>query len=530
MIRFITVILSICAFAGFSEPVGAVSSGEAQATATAKPWFGDYSAMQKNGVIRVLIPYSVTGYHLDRGRPHGIHYAYMEAFERFINRSREKADRIEVLILPTRREDLLEALVKGQGDLAVAGLTVTAKRQKQVDFSSPVRTDVTEVVVTQSSVPDVKNVLDLSGWQIHVRRSSSHFESLTKINDRLKKEGRPLIDIVAFDDVVEDEDMLEMVHNSIIPATVVDDYKGQLWSEEFSSIKLHTQAPVREGADIAWAFRPKSPELLAEVNAFIEKEDPSKKYGNVPRRRYFDEIDQLTNPKTDRFRADFEKYRPLFETYGKQYNIDPMLLAAQAFQESKFNARARSRVGAYGLMQLMPRTARSREVGIKNYRTPEGSVEAGAKYMRFLSDHYFNDQSIDDTNRILLSFAAYNAGPSRVSRVRHKARKPNIWFDSVEWQVARAAGIQPIHYVKYIYIYHILFTDMAKEEAATKAKSVPTDDLKKDTPTATAKQDESTDAAKQDAPAATAKQDASTDSTKTDVSADTAKTEETTNQ
>ncbi len=455
--------VAICWAAG---PSGVAAASDAPSAEADKPWFGDLSAMRKQGTVRVLIPYSITGYHLDRGREHGIYFAYMQAFERYLNHSvKRKADKTDVLIIPTSRDMLLDGLVEGRGDLAVAGLTVIPQRQKRVDFSDPVRADVTEVVVTVDSVPDLKDVLELSDWEIHVRKSSSHFESLTAINDRLKKAKKPLIDIVAVDEVVEDEDLLEMVHTGIAPAVVVDDYKGQLWTEEFSSIKLHTEAPVRKGADIAWAFRKQSPELAAEVNAFIKKEGPGKKYGTVPRRRYFSEIDRLDNPDTPKFRAGFEKYRPLFETYGKQYDIDPMLLAAQAFQESKFNPKARSRVGAVGLMQLMPRTARSRNVGIKNYRTAEGSIEAGAKYMRFLADHYFDDPEIDDLNRILLSFGAYNAGPSRVSRVRKKANDPTVWFYSVEWQVARAAGIQPIHYVKYIYIYHTIFSDMAKRQA-----------------------------------------------------------------
>ena len=510
MIRHLLAVILLLGVIG-TPSAQAVTAADKTDAAPDTPRPGDFSQMQKNGVMRVLIPYSVTGYHLDRGHQRGIYYDYMMALERSINRSaKTKADRVEIVIVPTRHDELLDGVIAGRGDLAVAGLTITPERQSKVEFSSPVRTGVTEVVVTQDSVPDLQDVMELSGWRIHVRQSSSHFESLKAINERLKKAGKPLIDIVAIDEVIQDEDLLEMVHNGIVTAIVADDYKAQLWADEFSSTKLHREAPVRQDADIAWAFRKKSPELAAVVNGFIDKEKPAEKYGKIPRRRYFHDIDQLTNPKTDRFQAKFKQYRPLFETYGKKYDIDPMLLAAQAFQESKFNAHARSRVGAYGLMQLMPRTARSRAVGIRNYRTPEGSVEAGAKYMRFISDHYFDDESIDDLNQILLSFAAYNAGPSRVSRVRKRARDPNVWFDSVEWQVARAAGIQPIHYVRYIFIYHIVFSDMAKEEAATHAKGVSTDAVTKDAPSA---------AAKTDKPADTTNQDETTDAKKTDDAA-----------
>lgn len=467
MIRLVLTVLLLIGTSG--HPPGWAATPADAPEVAGQTHFGDLSQMRKQGVMRVLIPYSITGYYLDRGRPQGIYFDYVQALEQYLNRGlKNQADRIKLTVVTTRHSELLDGVAAGTGDLAVAGLTITEDRRKRVDFSDPLRVGVMEVVVTKDDVPDLKDVLDLSGRRIHVRRSSGQLVALNRINERLRNAGKPLIEIVALDEVIQDEDLLEMVHNDIVTAVVVDDYKAQLWADEFSTIKPHVEAPIRQKADIAWAFRHKSPELAAEINAFIAEEKPANKYGTIPRRRYFEDIDQLSNPKADRYRERFEQYRPLFETYGKKYNIDPMLLAAQAFQESKFDAQARSRVGAYGLMQLMPHTARSRAVGIANYRTPEGSVEAGAKYMRYISDRYFDDASIDRLNRMLLAFAGYNAGPSRVARLREDARDPDIWFDSVEWQVAKDAGIQPVHYVKYIFIYHTIFSDMVKAEDSRK--------------------------------------------------------------
>ena len=137
-------------------------------------------------------------------------------------------------------------------------------------------------------------------------------------------------------------------------------------------------------------------------------------------------------------------------------------VGAQAFQESRFDNNARSSAGAVGIMQLLPSTALDKDVAIKNFRTVEGSIEAGAKYNRFIADQYFPDKELSELNKILFVLASYNAGPNRVARVRKDAENPDIWFDHVEWQVARVAGIEPVKYVKNIYIYYLLFTKWDK--------------------------------------------------------------------
>ena len=177
----------------------------------------------------------------------------------------------------------------------------------------------------------------------------------------------------------------------------------------------------------------------------------------------------MINPKTDAYNKKLDELVVLFNKYGEKYDIDPMLLAAQAFQESRFNNNARSRAGAVGIMQLLPSTARDKNVNIKNFKKLENNIEAGAKYMRFVADHYFADENIPELQKILFVFASYNAGPNRVARVRKKAKDPNQWFDSVEWEVARAAGAEPIKYVKNIYIYYVIFKKLVEDQERKKA-------------------------------------------------------------
>jgi membrane-bound lytic murein transglycosylase MltF len=150
----------------------------------------------------------------------------------------------------------------------------------------------------------------------------------------------------------------------------------------------------------------------------------------------------------------------LFQKYGAKYQVDWLLMAAQAYQESQLDHSRKSPVGAIGIMQIMPATGKQMQVG--DITQLEPNIHAGVKYIRHLIDVYFNDPAIDDLNRTLFAFAAYNAGPSRVRALRREAlqRKlnPNVWFDNVERVAAQRIGRETVQYVSNIYKYYFAYT------------------------------------------------------------------------
>ena len=123
-------------------------------------------------------------------------------------------------------------------------------------------------------------------------------------------------------------------------------------------------------------------------------------------------------------------------------------------------------------MQLMPATGKQMNVG--NVRQLEPNIHAGVKYHRHLIDHYYSDEPMDELNKTLFSFAAYNAGPGRINGLRKATEKagldPNLWFNNVEVLAARKIGSETVTYVSNIFKYYVAFK-LVREEEAEKSKA-----------------------------------------------------------
>jgi ABC-type amino acid transport substrate-binding protein len=158
-----------------------------------KPWTGDLDGMIERRVIRVLTVNSKTIYFLDKGVPRGTAVEYARLFDEELNKKlaadkkrKNKALKVRVVFIPVRRDQLLPGLAAGKGDIAAAGLTITPERQKLVDFSGAALSNVSEVVVSGPASPNVANLDDLSGKEVFVRKSSSYYESLVALNEKLR--------------------------------------------------------------------------------------------------------------------------------------------------------------------------------------------------------------------------------------------------------------------------------------------------------------------------------------------------------
>jgi membrane-bound lytic murein transglycosylase MltF len=424
-------------------------------------WTGDFDGMVERRLIRVLTVYSKTFFFVDKGTQRGVVHDVGRQLEEEINKKlKTKHLRVSVAFLPVSRDELIPALVEGRGDIVAANLTVTPERQKRVDFSAPVFTGVSEIVVTGPQSPAIATVDDLAGEEVFVRRSSSYHESLLKLNERFRSERKKPVTLTPAPETLEDEDLLEMLNAGLIKIVVIDSHKAEFWKQIFPQLALHPDAAVRTGGEIAWAVRKDSPKLKSELDEFVKKHGKGSAFGNEVFQRYLKSTRYVKNATAD---AEMKKFRAtiaMFRKYGDKYGIDWMLMAAQGYQESRLDQNARSAVGAIGVMQVMPATGKDMNVGDINLVDP--NIHAGVKYIRFMIDQYYKNEPMDDLNKGLFAFASYNAGPGRVAGLRKEAAKrgldPNVWFNNVERVAAERIGRETVTYVSNIYKYYVAYT------------------------------------------------------------------------
>ncbi len=431
------------------------------------PFTGDLDEMEARRMIRVGVTFNRTHYFVDNGTQRGLTFAYIKRFEEQLNVARKTRNlRIHVVVVPMRRDLLLRALTAGRIDAVAAQKTITAERQEHVDFSIPLRRNVSEVVVIAPGVPTVKTAEDLSGKEVFVRRSSSYYQSLGTLNAQLEANGQQPVTILDAPENLEDDDLLEMVNAGLVDMTVVDDYLADFWSQIFTDMQVQKSATLRTGADLAVAFRKNSPKLEAELNGFIRRHTLGTEFGNVIARRYVQNTQFARRATTGEGRKNFLALKDLFRKYSDQYDLDYLLMMAKGYQESRLNQSVRSRVGAIGIMQIMPATGKSLNVG--DIRQVEPNVHAGVKYSRRLMDEYLGNERLDDLNKGFLTLASYNAGPSRIRQLRREAERrgldPNIWFGNVERIASERIGRETVGYVSNIYKYFIAFRLVAEEE------------------------------------------------------------------
>ena len=447
-----------------------------------QPQKGDLPDMINRRAIRVLTTYSKTFFFIDKGTQRGATHDLFIALEKDLNNQlakekklKQKHLKVRIVFIPVTRDNLFKALNEGKGDIAAANLTITSSRQEQVAFTTPLYSDVKELLVSGPSSPDVKNLEQLSGKTVFVRRSSSYYESLQTLNARFAKASLPPVILQEAPEALEDEDLLEMLNAGLIPLIVVDRHKALFWKQVFPKIQVHENIVLRDGGSIAWAVRKDNPQLLAELNNFVKHNRQGSTLGNTILLRYLRSATYVKNAAANRERAKFLQMVEIFRKYGERYDVDWLLMAAQGYQESRLNQSVRSHVGAIGVMQVMPATGKELKVG--DIKKIDPNIHAGVKYMRWMIDHYYGDQPMTPLDKALFSFASYNAGPARIARLRTETQKrgfdPNIWFGNVENLAAEKIGAETVTYVSNIYKYYIAYRlimdDIARKQKATAA-------------------------------------------------------------
>ena len=380
---------------------------------------GDLPKIRERKVLRVLTKNTSATYFMHRGEQMGFEYELV----------RELADSLGLrlqIIVPPGGDLLVPWLLEGRGDLIAAAMTVTEDREKQIVFSRSYGEE-TEVVVQRTGEPAVNRPSDLAGRTMVVRRSSSYRETLDRLRQTVKftiKDAR---------EEVETEELIAGVAAGIYDLTVAD--RSILNIEKRYRDDVRAAFAVGEPRKLAWAVRPGNDHLLYEVNLFLDQHYRGTLF-NVLRSKYFGKgrrIVRKVQAEPSRT-AGLSPYDHVFKKHAKVAKLDWRLLAALAYQESRFDPSAESWAGAVGVMQVLPETAL--ELGITgDLSDPETGIEAGALYLKWLVDRFKSDD-LGQGEQLKFALGAYNAGRGHVLDAQRIApsigRDPGRWFGNVE--------------------------------------------------------------------------------------------------
>ena len=425
-------------------------------------FLGDLPEMRDRGLIRALVVHSQTGFFLDHGQIKGIQAEYLTRFEKFLNKGIKKEnEKIRIRKIPVSFNQLIPMVEAGYGDIAAHFLTVTPQREQRVNFATGRRLEIDEIVVAHRDITGIDSINDLAGREVYVLAGSSYHEHLHDVSKSLVAQGNKPIRIREADPLLRSEDIMELVNAGVVDLTVVDDYLARLWSKVLPDIKLLEDVKVAENGNIGWVIRKDNPGLQQALLQYSKQADRGTKLGNILIKRYLRSTRWIDNPADQVDRDKLDRLLPVFRKYAQKYGFDELALAAQAYQESGLDHSRISHAGAMGIMQLLPTTVADKNVAIPDISKVEDNIHAGTKYLAFLRDRYFSSDEISPFDRMAFSWAAYNAGPARVRRMRTEARNmgldPNVWFNNVEAAAGKLVGTEPVRYVANIHKYYVAY-------------------------------------------------------------------------
>ena len=426
---------------------------------------GDLDDMQKRRMIRVAVFLNKTHYFIDaNGQPRGISYDLLTDFERFVNRKLNPDDKIGknkiiVILIPTNPSSLEKDLQSGKSDIIALPIYITEDHKKTFDFVQMASSQ--DVVVSGPAAPSLTSLDDLAGKEVYLNRVGLSWDRLADRSKNLTAAGKPAIQMKEADTNLQWEDALEMANAGMVQYVVVPLQVATLWKNVFTGLKIYPAFPVIAVGDTGWAVRKDSPKLREMLEAFAKTHRAGTAYGDELVSRYLKNPRFVKNSRSEEGIRRFEQLAPLFKKYADKYQFPWLLVAAEAFQESELHQEARSKVGAIGVMQVMPTTAASSPVNIPDVTNAENNVNAGVRLLKFIRDDYFKNDPMDPVNKTLMTLAAYNAGPGRIKQCREMTIKmgldPNLWFNNVEYAVAKRVGAETVGYVSNIYKYYIAY-------------------------------------------------------------------------
>jgi membrane-bound lytic murein transglycosylase F len=441
----------------------------------------DLAEVRARGELTVLAPYNSTTYFVYRGEPFGYEYELLRAF------AEGQGLKLKMVVV-TDPKSLLPLLNAGEGDIAAARLVATPETEAQAAFTHSLY-HTEPALVQQAEPPEAASKVaekamapgpadpapevdipariitapsQLAGKRVDLPEKSPYTRTLIELSDEISGE----IHVVELGQI-QDEALAQKIARGEVEFTVMQANLAALKEAEFSNLKVRPVVGRKHG--VAWAVRKNSPELLAELNRWIEDKQNENLRSRLYKKYFVDMKGYIERATSDFLTSSTGKlcpYDDLLKKHAPAIEWDWRLLASQMYQESRFKPDAKSWAGAQGLLQLMPGTAR--QVGVRDAFDPEENVAGAVRYLKWL-DEFWDERVEDEGERLKFILASYNTGAGHVEDAQRLASKyggnPLLWEHVSYWLLQKSTqkfssdevvkfgfcrGLEPVNYVDHI--------------------------------------------------------------------------------
>ena len=403
----------------------------------------DLDDIQKRNKLIAVTTYSASSYFIYRGQPMGFEYELLSMFAKEIGLELE-------IVISKEPSKVKHSLARHEADIVAANIAVTRKNANEFQFTDAIAV-TRQVLVQRKSDGLIRNQIDLIGKTVHLYPGSAYVDRVKNLSDEIGGD----IEIQNVSSEIIPEKLIAQVSDGTIDYTIAEEGTALINAAYHPNLDVST--PISFPQRVAWLVRPEATELRLKLNEWILK---IKENGvlDAVYARYF----KQSRIAGERMRSGFHSltgksisaYDDLLKKASKDAGFDWRLLAAVAYQESRFNPRAKSWAGATGLMQVMSYTASG--YGYRNLYDPVENVRISGLYFQSVEKHLAKYE-LDESEKIHFMLASYNAGPGHVEDAMRLAEKygknPKIWFNNVDEFILNLAN--PVYYndpiVKYGY-------------------------------------------------------------------------------
>lgn len=387
----------------------------------------DWTTIKDNGSITIITLYSSTSYFIYKDKEMGYEFELLEDF------AQEHKLNIQVKVA-SNVQQLTQMLLNGEGDVVVYNLPVTNELKKKLRYCG--RKIITQQVLVQRAQKNdtlLTDVIDLIGKEVWVPENTKYYDRLVNLDREI---GGGILIRTINKDTLNTEDLIELVSTGKLSYTVTDDILARVNKTYYANldIDLKISHPQRS----SWAVNQESVDLASTLDNWFATKQNTTRYRAIMK-RYFEmsksPFEQSTEYGLLLGKGKISPFDVLFKKYAPTIQKDWRLLAAMAFQESRFDTTGMSWAGAVGLMGLMPGTAEQMGIEVEQRQEAEASIYAATKYLALLESPFRGIE--DDTMRLKFVLASYNAGIGHVFDARALAQKygknPQEWNDVSEY-------------------------------------------------------------------------------------------------